>query len=650
MAQRRRKTNEKFDIAGAFAAAQAQQRAGAWPAVAKLCRKILAHDRGNAQAEGQLAQAQYHMGDHAAAARRVGRLLKKHPNEAMMHNLSALTLRALGRNDEAAAAFQRVIALQPTFSAAYNNLGTMHVSAGRFDEAVELFERATMLAPERPQAWTNLLEVLIQRGHYDKAAAPMEKLLDLAPDDPRVLMNYHALLTRSCDWGPLPGLTTALNAALDAALDAGRCPTEPPLTNLSRKIDSAENLAVARAWATDIGRCAATAKPLHSARRRPRTRNRLRIGYLSADFREHPVAYLLGGMFARHDRTAFHVTAYTHGPDDGSAERRRLATDCDAVVDLSPIDDAEATARIAADGIDILIDLMGHTGRNRLGIMARRPAPVQVTWLGFPGTSGADFIDYILTDRIVTPSGNGPWCAEQPVFLPGCYQVNDRVGPGPNGTATDDRAAHGLPATGVVFCSFNQHFKIEPVMAGTWMSILRDVPESVLWLSGDNPRAEANLRRFAETKGVDSARLHFAPKLPQQRHLARLSFADIGLDTRIYNGHTTTSDLLWMGVPVITLRGDSFASRVAASILTAHGVPELVTGDLAEYRNLAVDLARDAARLRSLKQRVDENKNSSTLFDGGRFVKGLERAYQEIWAIHKAGETPRPVDLTRDDT
>jgi len=648
LASRGRKTGNKLDIAGAFAEALAHQNAGAWPEVAAVCRRILAQDRGNPQAEGQLAQAQYHMGDHAGAARRVGRLLRRHPNEAMLHNLSALALRALGQDAAAAAAFQRVIALQPTFAAAYNNLGTMHVGAGRFDEAVALFERATTLAPERPQAWINLVEVLIQRGDYDAAAAAMAHLLDLAPGDPRVRMNHYALLTRSCDWAPLPEIATALDGALADALAAGRCPTETPLINLSRKIDAAENLAVARAWAADIARRVDAAKPSPRAGRRRRDDARLRLGYLSADFRDHPVAHLLGGMFARHDRTAFHVTAYTHGPDDDSAQRRRIGTDCDAVVDIAPIGDADAAARIAADGIDILVDLMGHTGRNRLGIPARRPAPVQVTWLGFPGATGAAFVDYILTDRVVTPPDAAPWCTEQPVYLPHCYQVNDRGAPEAIDAAAGDRAAHGLPATGIVFCSFNQHFKYEPVMAGAWMAILQDVPDAVLWLSGDNPRAESNLRCFAEAHCVDGGRLHFAAKLPQGGHLARLAVADIGLDTRIYNGHTTTSDLLWMGVPVITLRGSSFASRVAASILTAHGVPDLIADDLAGYRTLAVELARDAARLQSLKRRVAENRTRCPLFDGARFVEGLERAYREIWAIHQAGESPRPIDLTRD--
>ena len=554
MAKRGRKPGKDFDKAGAFAEALSHQRAGAWREATAVYRRILARDRGNLQAEAQLALVAFHMGDHANAARRAGRLLKRLPNEASLHNLSGEALRALGQPKQAAAAFQQAITLQPNFAPAYNNLGATLVAAGRVGDAIPLFERATALAPDRHAALLNLVEALIRIEDYEKAGEAMTRLLSRAPSDPRVLLNHFALLTRTCDWRSLPDLSARLDAALATALTNDRCPVETPFANVSRKMDAIENLAVARAWSVAITARAKSAK----SKRRPSGRydsGRLRIGYLSADFRDHPTSYLLGGLFGRHDRAAFHVTAYSHGRDDGSRQRRRFDTDCDSVVDLNEMDDAQAAARIASDGTDILVDLMGHAGGNRLGIAARRPAPVQAVYLGFPGSTGADFFDYVLTDRVVTPPDGAPWCTEQPVYLPHCYQANDRD---PVDMKSGDRTAHGLPADGVVFCSFNQHFKLEPVMAAAWMAILDQVPGSVLWLIGGNPIAEGNLRRFAEGEGVDGDRLVFAERVPLEAHLARLALADLGLDTRIYNGHTTTSDLLWMGVPVIALRGNAF--------------------------------------------------------------------------------------------
>ena len=647
MAKRGKNSGKRFDPAPVFAEALAHQRAGNWQEAAKLYRKILSRDRGNPQAESQLALAQFHAGDFAGAARRTERLLKRLPNQATLHNLLGEALRAMGRRNEAAAAYRRAIALEPDSAPAYNNLGATLVAAGQVADAIPLFERAVDLAPDRPAGRLNLVEALIRSEDYEKAGATLTPLVEDAPDDARVLMNWFTVATRTCDWTDLAELSARLDTALTASLAADACPAETPLANTIRKTDAAENLAVARAWSDAIAARTATKKP--KRRRACPANERLRIGYLSADFRDHPVAHLLGGLFARHDRTAFHVTAYTHGPDDGSGPRRRLETDCDAVVDLRDSSDADAAARIAADGTDILIDLMGHTGGSRLGIAAQRPAPVQVTYLGFPGSTGASFIDYVLTDRIVTPTNDTTWCREQPIYLPHCYQANDRD-PIESAKTIDvgGRTAHGLPADAIVFCSLNQHFKLEPVMAETWMRILERVPGSVLWLTGDNSVAESNLRRFAESEGVDGGRLCFAPRLPLDAHLARLSLADLGLDTRIYNGHTTTSDLLWMGVPVVALRGDNFASRVAASILTAHELPELIADSLDDYRDLAIGLATDPARLQAMKSRVAENRTRAPLFDARRFVEGLERAYREMWTIYQAGDPPRAIDLAGD--
>jgi protein O-GlcNAc transferase len=286
---------------------------------------------------------------------------------------------------------------------------------------------------------------------------------------------------------------------------------------------------------------------------------------------------------------------------------------------------------------------MGHIAGNRLEICALRPAPIQVSYLGFPGTSGADFFDYLITDRIVTPERHLPYYREQIVYLPHCYQVNDHR----QAIAEKSyrRQDFDLPEDRFVFASFNQAHKIEPVMFDVWMNILREVPQSVLWLFSRHDTVANNLRQEAEYRGIGSDRLIFADKLPKDEHLARHRLADLFLDTRIYNGHTCTSDALWAGAPVITLQGDHFASRVSASILTAVGLPELITSSLAEYQKLAVRLARHPQQLHEICQRLVDTRNTAPLFDTPRFVVNLEKAFQQMWEIFRNGETPRHLEV-----
>ncbi|MBF0394074.1 MAG: hypothetical protein HQL38_15455, partial [Alphaproteobacteria bacterium] len=338
------------------------------------------------------------------------------------------------------------------------------------------------------------------------------------------------------------------------------------------------------------------------------------------------------------------IHAYSLGADDGGPYRRRIAADCDAFVDLAPLSDALAADKIAADRVDILVDLKGTTLGARLGIAARRPAPVQVAWLGYPGSVGVDVLDYVLTDRVVTPPERQADWAERFVLLPGSYQVNDRDQP----IAFDapDRASAGLPDRGFVFCCFNQLYKVEPLIFGVWMDILRAVPGSVLWLLAGPPQAEANLRREAASRGIEPARLIFAPMLPKDRHLARLRHAGLFLDTFFCNAHTTASDALWAGVPVLTVPGVHFPARVAASLAHAVGLPELVLPDHARYRETAIALATDPARLDDLRARLAVNRLTTPLFDTDAFARKLETAFETIWERHCRGLAPEMIDLT----
>jgi predicted O-linked N-acetylglucosamine transferase (SPINDLY family) len=312
-------------------------------------------------------------------------------------------------------------------------------------------------------------------------------------------------------------------------------------------------------------------------------------------------------------------------------------------IDLIDQSDPDAADQIYDDRIDILVDLMGHTRDHRLPISALRPAPVQVNFLGFPGTTGADFFDYIIADRTVIPKSHQSFFSEKIVFMPHCYQVNDHTQP--IAAQPSSAAAHGLPENSFVFCAFHQSYKIDPIMFNSWMKILKAVPDSVLWLLKNNDCAQQYLRSGAAENGIDPQRLVFAPRLPKGEHLGRHNLANLMLDTRIYNGHTTTSDALWAGVPVVALAGNHFASRVSASILNAIGLPQLITSTLEGYEKLAVRLALDPSELSLWQKKIAENRSTHPLFDTRRYARNLENAFIQMWRIYAAGQDPKHIEV-----
>jgi len=354
---------------------------------------------------------------------------------------------------------------------------------------------------------------------------------------------------------------------------------------------------------------------------------RLKVGYVSGDFHNHATALLMVEALEHRDRERFEVTLYSHSPDDGSAIERRIRSACEHYVDMRAMSERQMAERIHADGADILVDLKGHTFGNRLGVFAFRPAPVQVAWLGFPGTCGADFIDYMIGDRWVTPLEHAAHYSEKLAQMPHSYQPNDsrRHRPLPS-----TRADWGLPEDAIVMGCFNQAFKIGPANFAAWMNILRAVPNGLLWLLDDNPQATANLKLEAERAGIDPQRLVFAPRVGVDVHLARLPVADFMLDNWPCNAHTTASDSLWMGVPLVTKTGEIFASRVAAGLLDAVGLGELVCSNVEQYEATAIALARDPQRLRRLRAHLDAGRASFPLFDGQRFARDLEALYDRM--------------------
>jgi len=439
----------------------------------------------------------------------------------------------------------------------------------------------------------------------------------------------------TCDWREIDSLGKEVEELTQDSLINGTVPVESPFVHVTRVMDSEKNYAVASAWSSLL-----TVDGIKRSYKRSAT-DPIRLAYISSDFHEHATAYLMHRLFKLHDRQRFEVFAYSCDFQSDSGLRRKIESDCDFFFEISGWSPDKAAQHISNKGIDILIDLKGHTRKNRLDIAARRPAPLQVSYLGFPGSSGADFFDYIVADPIVLPRVDWEFYSESPILLPHCYQINSHTG---TPSAMTKREA-GLPEEVFVFCSFTNTYKIDPLMFSAWMRVLSAVEDSVLWLCANNSRAERNLKRVALEHDIDPHRLIFAPFVNQETHLMRLSAADLALDTRIYNGHTTTSDALWAGVPVLTLKGMHFASRVSESILHAIGLDELVVDGLDAFEAAAIKLATTAGKIDTIKARIADLRNDAPLFDTVEFVHDFERGLAEIHQKRMSGEMPSPVIL-----
>lgn len=632
----------------------------------------LARDPGHAEAMHLLGLAFYQQGDFEGALQRIDAAIGRRPDVAKYHSNRGNALKEAGRLEEAIAAYRHAIALDPAFADAPFNLGVALREAGDVPAAAQAFQAALKINPANVDAKQNLATVLHLLGWHEHAVALFREVLAVRPDVSEVHFNLsqtleragryaeaidearaalalspasaeaaaalHFLMRRCCAWEGLEAVASVIDADIDAAAPGARV-AETPFVTVGRCDDPARNLAVARRWGEDLEK---RNPPLFPAlRRQRRPDGRLRVGYLSSDMRNHAMGHLMRGLFGRHDRRRVHVAMYSHGRDDGSRYRRDIVEACDAFNDIAGLTHMAAARRIHADGIDILVDLNGWTRGHRLAICAHRPAPVQATYLGYPGTTGCRFIDYAIVDSVVAPPENARFFSEALVTLPHCYQVNDdgqAIAPGPF-----SRADAGLPDGVVVFCSFVTHYKIEPVMFDVWMRVLHRVPGSVLWLLGGQDAASANLRAEAGRRGVAAERLVFAPKLPKDEHLRRTALADLALDTRIYNGHTTTSDALWAGVPVVALEGRHFASRVSASCLRAVGLPELVTGSLEDYEALAVRLAGRPEELAAVRRGLADHRRTHPLFDTAGFARHLESAFETMWERHARGAPPAPI-------
>jgi len=570
------------------------------------------------------------IGDLAAAEKALREEVRDHPDGPNAHNALGVALARQGKHGEALAVFQDVLVRQPQSEEANNNVANVLSELGRHEEALPYLQSVVRINPRHADAQYNLGTLLQSLGRHDEAIDALESALRAAPGNSYALGYLVWNELAICRWRELPARIDALRRRI------GENAPVAPFVAVALPVTLAEQRACAELHVR--GTFPQLPAPLWQGTRQ--RRGRLRVAYLSADFQEHATAYLAVRLFELHDRSRFETLGVSYGAPEASPMRRRLEQAFDEFVDVRRQSDREIAELLREREIDIAVDLKGHTTGARLGILAYRPAPVQVTYLGFPATTGAPFIDYVLADRFVIPEGQRDAYTESVVYLPDCYQVNDSTREIAAGRA--DRVALGLPRHGFVFCCFNNSYKIRPGVFAVWMRLLAAAPDSVLWLLADNAHAMRSLHDAAASSGIDPRRLVFAARVPHGEHLARQQTADLFLDTLPYNAHTSASDALWAGLPVLTIAGPTFAGRVAGSLLHAIGLPELVCSSLEEYERLALRLARDPELLGLYRTRLHENRDSFPLFDTDRFRRHIEAAYRIMWDRHEKGLPPRP--------
>lgn len=597
------------------------------------CQDALRIDPGMALVHSRLGVIRHVQKDFEGALAAFERAVAAEPGCAEFHCNKALALQELGRLQEALDAYARALAVKPDFADVLTRLGILLHCMRRPDEALAALRKAVCLAPRNTAALLNLAGILKDYDLMAEAAETYRALLSVGNGPMAVAQFEYCHLRRHlCDW---QGLEDAERSAIDGLKASGE--RVPPFGALAMACGPADHLTLARRWA-DGFKAAAPPASLSRPGLGPSAKRRIRLGYLSSDFHDHATSSLVTELFERHDSSRFELFAYCFGQDDQSAMRRRLMAAFDRFTILKDHSHADAARAIAGDAPDVLIDLKGYTRGARPAILAQRPAPVQVNYLGYPGTMGAAFIDYIIADPFVAPMQHQRYFDEKIVQLPDCYQPNDRqrrASPMPR-----TRKDFSLPDDGMVFCAFNSVYKITADVFSIWMRLLQRVPGGVLWLLDANPTAKANLRYEAALRDVDPDRLVFAPKLPIAEHLARYPFADIFLDNLPVNAHTTASEALWAGLPVVTCAGEIFVGRAAGSLLLACGLPDLVTGSLAEYEALALRLATDRALLAHFRSRLARDRSSARLFDIERYARNLEAAFVHMVRLHEAGRPP----------
>lgn len=641
------------------------------PAI-KCFKKAVAYNPAYTNAYINLAVALERKKKFPEAISNYLKALKLNPENELVYNNIGNLYRSLGKMASAIKVYQKAIALKPDFAQAHCNLGTTWWEMMRYQRAIEAFENTVKANPNWIKPYMLLGTLYQEKGKQDAALNWFEKVLTLNGNnalahsgkgqsyyekknerdalcsfkralkiDPELQSAYVGLIKvmrHSCTWSGLKKYSDKLDQLLAEALSRKKKVYETPFSNLIRHADAKVNYEISKAYNRSLIEKIKKYGIRFDFKGRALPESKIHIGYLSNNFRNHPTANLLMDVFKLHDRTRFKVSCYSYGPDDQSRQREFIKQNCDLFVDLYHLDDIDAAKKINENQVDILIDLACYLKDSRPEIAAFHPAPLQVRWLGLAGTTGTKFYEYLITDNIVTPENEAEFYSENFIYLPRCYQINSNL---TFEIQKSSKKQWQLPSNHFVFCAFNAAYKIDASIFKCWLSILKRVRKSVLWLMVESDLAELNLRETAMDNGVDPERIVFAERLPREAHLQRLSCADLALDTCAVSGAATTSDALWVNVPVLTVKGRHFASRMSASILDAVGLSELVFKNLHDYEEKAVKLANDPADLSAIKKKLAHQGRSSQLFNTSAGVEMLQNAYKMIWNLHKEGKKPK---------
>ena len=600
----------------------------------RLIRRAIALDPSSGAAHSNLGKALIDLNRPAEALASLDKAITLDPDLPEAHNNRGRALECLRRYKEALASYDKAIALSNGFAEAHNNRGNALCSLRRYDEALSSYDKALSLNPNLKKVYHNLGGALSSLKRHEEAASAYAIWLRFSPQDPFIKGKLLHQKMLCCDWKELDQLVTEI----DSDVSSGRLSADPfgwqaiarspKSLQLCAEIYSRNNYP---AKTKDANACPSN----HYAK--------IRVGYLSGEFRSHATSYLLVGVLEAHDKAQFEVYGIDNGWDDKSEIRRRINASVHSIIDIHHLSDSAAAAAISESRIDILINLNGYFGNHRMGVFAQKPAPIQVNYLGFPGTLGASYIDYIIADQYVIPPDSEKFYAEKVVYLPDSYQANDAKRE--VGSCAVTRRQYRLPQSGFVFCCFNNSYKITPEMFDCWMQILDEAKCSVLWLLEGNASAVANLRVKAASRGINPERLVFAKRIAAPEHLARHHLADLFLDTLPCNAHTTASDALWAGLPVLTLVGETFAGRIGASLLNSIGLPELITTTPQAYKDLAVELAGNSEKLASIKRKLAGSRLTSSLFDTKLFTRRIEAAYQAMYERYRARLAPDHIQV-----
>jgi predicted O-linked N-acetylglucosamine transferase (SPINDLY family) len=604
-------------------------------AAQEVLHAALALEPGLPAVHNNLANARLALGDLPGAIDAYSSALELDAGnvEAMVNLANAYML--AGRSERGLEQCEKAIQLQPTFAQAHSMLGNLLASLDRLPEALQSHHRAAELAPNDAGILCSLASCLERDRDWDEALRYFDRSLAIDAGSGPAISGALLLRRATCAWGDLD---IASQRFADGVREGQSGLT--PFIYLSEPSTAMEQLACAELWSADKARQMAPLRKQLSFNHKPAPDNRITVAYFSHDFRRHPTAYTKVGLFENHDRERFKVLGFCNGPDDNSDIRRRVINSFDEFCDVRGWPPVEVAKRIYADKVDILVDLKGHTLNAPTETFALRPAPIQVNYKGYPGTIGGGFVDYIVADAFVIPESDRASCSEKVVYLPETYWVDDRNRALP--AEPKSRGELGLPDSGFVFCCFNNSYKLSPALFDVWMEILNSVPDSVLWVQNSNPRSSLgdNLRREATQRGVSAERICFAPRLPLRDYLALFCVADLFLDARPYNAHTTASDALWCGLPVLTCPGETFSARVAGSMLRTIGLTELIAANLEDYRDTAIQLAQNPEQLTAITNRLISNRLSTPLYDTARLTRHMETAYQTMYQRWVDGRGP----------